>query len=101
MKPHWFLIAGMLAGCPAPSSPPNPDASDASSLGDALPDSGACAALCTHLASIPCREGTDPKCAAGCEQDVVPLPRSCWMAATTKEAARACSTLTSGHLECP
>lgn len=99
----FALELGLLtfAACQQPPAHPTTDASDAALLGDALPDGGGCAALCAHLAGIPCREGADPKCAAGCEQDVVPLPRSCWMAATTREAARACSTPTSGHLECP
>lgn len=101
----------LLSGCPQPPAPPVPDSGDAALLGDA-PDGGVCAALCAHLAALPsesgepagCPEGRDPKCERACElNQTAPItvdPVSCWLAAPTKSAARACGSATTGHLRC-
>jgi hypothetical protein len=53
-----------------------------------------CSGYCDHLKSLPCSEGTNPKCQALCErvlqENLIKLPVTCVMSATTVAAAVKC-----------
>lgn len=65
---HLIPLAILLAACPTPVVPPNPDASDASAFGDAPPTP--CALACAALQRAGCVVLTD--CATTLQQKTPP-----------------------------
>jgi len=95
---HAIAALALLA-CTPPHAP-QPDASDAASLGDVAPNA-VCVSACSNLAAIGCIEGADVNCVVACTKNatgapIAVMPAACWSDAGTKEAARAC-----GGVSCP
>jgi len=86
-----FLPAGRC-NKPPPVNPIPPVEVDAGPA--PTPDTSSCNGYCDHLKSLPCSEGTNPKCLETCQKvliaNLIKLPIDCVMAATTVKSAVNC-----------
>lgn len=86
------LLSLLAAECPAKPSP--------APVGDAAPDNGSCAAACSNLRGLGCKEGLADNCVATCEHveatRLTELHPTCLTRAATKAEARLC-----GSVSCP
>lgn len=97
MKNHIAPILALVSLAVLPASHcGNPGPAPVPTVVDAGPGPvvSDCSGYCDHLKSLPCSEGTNPKCQATCEKvlqaNLIKLPVECVMAATTVDAAIKC-----------